>query len=208
MAFSSEVADALNFKGLKFEERNTFLHFFDDAAIHPRKCRSRSAPATVRVRVDSSFFPVPLALSEVTEKHTSDLHSMQAEESIDWVDNGDVQTVMIRGIPCSCKVDEILEAVKGLGFHEHEFFYAPTKRGRTLGYAFISFPDSQLTKDFTIAMTGYIFSGKLSSKYVTVTPASIQGFSNNFNHFRGTSVMQSAAKPLFIQQGPTGTIFQ
>jgi hypothetical protein len=115
--------------------------------------------------------------------------------------SGGVYTVMIKNIPCSCKREDILQAVAELGFaDQHDFFYVPMRHGKIPGYAFIGFPSTDLTRKFTIAMTGYRFSSKESKKSVIVVPASIQGLSKNVEYFKDSSVMQTDAKPFFMHR--------
>mmetsp|Transcript_107591 Transcript_107591/g.169846 ORF Transcript_107591/g.169846 Transcript_107591/m.169846 type:complete len:219 (-) Transcript_107591:363-1019(-) len=199
MAVFFNEQSVTDFQGLKFVEKNTFMHFVEETSDWLCKSRSKSAPATTRTKTSTDSASVAPWVSEI-DKQARPSHVDQIDESMEWIDGEDVYTVMIRGLPCSCKKEDILEAVEEIGFDEkHDFFYVPTRKGKSLGYAFIGFPDPQLTRNFAKAMTGYRFGNKMSSKTVTVTPASIQGFGNNLNHFKSTSVMQSAAKPLFLQ---------
>lgn len=186
----------MNFEGLKFYERNSFLHFIEDLEEPSRASRSRSVPAMARRSLESpALAPSPCAVA------TTSTTLSQIDDGLEWMEKGEFLTLMIRGIPCSCKRDEILKAIEELGFSgRYDFFFTPMKKGRTLGYGFIGFPEPQLAKDFAINMTGYRFSNKLSSKVVSVTPATIQGLSKNLAHFRDTSVMQSDASKPFFQE--------
>jgi hypothetical protein len=116
----------------------------------------------------------------------------------------DIYTVMIRNIPCSCKRHHVSDAIQQLGFGDKiDFFYAPTRNGKTRGYAFVGFPDPVLTRQFAKKITGYRFE-KASPKTVTVVPANLQGFSENLEHFEGTFVMRHKdAKPTFCGQADT-----
>jgi hypothetical protein len=133
--------------------------------------------------------------------------SKQEAQCAEWMEKGDCLTVMIKGIPCSCKRSDVLNVVKELGFvGQYNFFYVPMKRERILGYAFIGFPDAELTKKFAMRITGYRFSDKASAKSVTVAPATIQGHAMNLMHFRDTSVMNSdSSKPFFSGQKEVST---
>ncbi|CAE7464965.1 unnamed protein product, partial [Symbiodinium necroappetens] len=62
-------------------------------------------------------------------------------------------TVTIKNIPCRCRAQEILSAVKLLGFEEKDLVYLhlPVKQGRSacnLGYCFLSFQSPELARDF------------------------------------------------------------
>lgn len=151
---------------------------------------------------DTSEISPPSSSSVPTTRVQKPIGEQLGAEGLEWVGQEDVQTVMIRGIPCSCNKEDILVAIEELGFAERlDFFYVPLRRGRSLGYAFIGFPDTELTKDFARAMTGYKFSNKMSSKSITVVPASVQGLNNNLDHFMSTSVMRNTRKqPLFSIQ--------
>jgi len=193
---------ATDFHGLTVTEKNTFMHIVcDDDLDVPQKRRSRSAPAARNYRSDS-----PLSASSEKNKCGDSRHMDSAQlddrqhhvDGVEGMEFEDCLTVMIRNIPCSCTRDEILKAIEDLGFAgKHDFFYQPMRKGKALGYAFIGFPDPQVTKEFASSMIGYRFERKMSSKIVTVTPATIQGLSNNMDRFKDTSVMKTDAKPFF-----------
>jgi hypothetical protein len=110
---------------------------------------------------------------------------------------------MIKNMPCHCRRSDILAAIEEVGFkHRHDFFYVPTRRNRILGYAFISFPDSNTANEFAAAMAGYEFKNSPSGKSVVIAPACLQGIDENLKHFRKTAVMQTDAKPLFGNAKP------
>jgi RNA recognition motif-containing protein len=110
----------------------------------------------------------------------------------------EVYTVMVRNIPCSCKRQEVLDAIEEVGFKDrYEFFYLPTRYSKYLGYAFIGFPDPRTTKEFTEAMTGYRFRSRSSQKVISVVPAHIQGLGNNMRHFQDLYVMRTRHVPTF-----------
>lgn len=138
--------------------------------------------------------------SDSVERHTSDsiLEKKRQMTYQPTTPDADVYTVMVRGIPCSCTREEILDAIDEVGFKgKHDFFYIPSRHSKYLGYAFVGFPDSQLADSFTKAMTGYRFKGRKSPKVVYVTPAHIQGREQNIEHFKGTFVMGTKRSPLF-----------
>jgi len=101
--------------------------------------------------------------------------------------DGNFQTLMIKHIPCRCTRKEVLDAIADVGFGKlYNFFHLPVRRvnQRNFGYAFIGFPNPEITAKFAIAMTGYRWSCRCSTKECEVAPARIQGFSDNVNHFR------------------------
>jgi RNA recognition motif-containing protein len=105
---------------------------------------------------------------------------------------------LAKNIPCSCKKVEVIDLLKHFGFMERSnFFYLPTRHGKILGYAFIGFQDAEVAEQFRKTMTGYQMPQKKSTKVIDVLPANIQGLSNNWEHFKNTTVMQSHAGPVF-----------
>jgi hypothetical protein len=193
MAFTPNMQCIKDFMGLQVCEKNTFLHVvkpIDDVY----KPRSSSAPPCTRQRV-SAF-----ELTAETKSHAMACTEERTELSndLEWLNNNDVLTLMIKNIPCSCRRDDILAAIDEVGFKQtHDFFYVPTRRNKCLGYAFISFPAPQLAQEFARAMSGYQFKNSLSGKKAIIAPANLQGFRENLKHFRSTAVMHTCAKPLF-----------
>jgi hypothetical protein len=112
--------------------------------------------------------------------------------------NEEVYTVMMKNIPCSCKQEEIKDAIVAVGFGEsYNFFYAPSRCGKSRGYAFVGFPSSVLRDDFSRSMTGYTFVRRNSRKVIEIAPASIQGGETTWHHFKDTYVMKTPWKPSF-----------
>jgi hypothetical protein len=182
--------------------KNTFLDPEEDNILgfHRkdfRMRRSKSAPAAAERFVEA---PAPdSAKTQATEKPRA---------TSECTHDG-VLTLMIKNMPCHCRRSDILAAIEEVGFkHRHDFFYVPTRRNRILGYAFIGFPDTNTANEFTAAMTGYEFknaaSGKNSpsGKSVVIAPACLQGLDANMKHFRRTNVMQTDAKPVFVNANP------
>ena len=69
----------------------------------------------------------------------------------DWP--GSADTVTVKNIPCRIRSQEVLSAVRALGFTESDLLYLhlPVKQGRTpctLGYCFISFRTAALARQF------------------------------------------------------------
>jgi len=110
-------------------------------------------------------------------------------------DDDGLHTLMIRHIPCSCTEQEILDSIAELGFGDlYNFLYLPLRcrfsqtskryNSQKFGYAFIGFPDAEVTNKFAEAITGYCFANRSSSnKSCEVVPARIQGFSGKGEHF-------------------------
>jgi hypothetical protein len=210
---------------------NTFLHLFYKARNDHCLPRSKSAPPAEKRRHESQPLPLYVSSrfdsadslefgSEMSAQAGSCLESNQSfssdespterprftsnyEHWEEWMDKEDIYNVMIRNIPCSCKRDHIEEAIQELGFQDkHNFFYVPTRHGKTRGFAFIGFPEPSFTREFVRKMTGYKFPGKASPKFISVVPASLQGVRENFSHFKSTSVMMHKdARPVFRNRG-------
>eukprot|EP00427_Karlodinium_veneficum_P023014 CAMPEP_0169119380 /NCGR_PEP_ID=MMETSP1015-20121227/31525_1 /TAXON_ID=342587 /ORGANISM="Karlodinium micrum, Strain CCMP2283" /LENGTH=196 /DNA_ID=CAMNT_0009182255 /DNA_START=90 /DNA_END=680 /DNA_ORIENTATION=- len=177
--------------------KNTFLHFFYEGR-HSQP-RSRSAPSR-RQLPKAPEVPLYVAPSfDSSDVQSSEFPcSRNYERWEEWMDNENIYTVMIRNIPCSCKRHDVDEAVRKLGLNTHDFFYCPTRSGRTRGYAFVNFPDPTLTRQFVKEMTGYRFKGKESTKVITVVPAHLQGYGENFMYFESKFVTRHRdARPLF-----------
>ena len=63
------------------------------------------------------------------------------------LDIKDSVTVMMKNIPCGCSQQQVLDAIADVGFADlHMFFYLPTRRSKSLGYAFVGFADVPTTR--------------------------------------------------------------
>ncbi|CAE7946559.1 unnamed protein product, partial [Symbiodinium sp. KB8] len=87
-------------------------------------------------------------------------------------------TVTIKNIPCRCRAQEILSAVKLLGFEEKDLVYLhlPVKQGRSacnLGYCFLSFRSPELARDFFDISPSFRFPERQSRKVPQVEAARI-----------------------------------
>jgi len=98
-------------------------------------------------------------------------------------------TVTIKNIPCRCRAQEILSAVKLLGFEEKDLVYLhlPVKQGRSacnLGYCFLSFRSPELARDFFDISPSFRFPERQSRKVPQVEAARIPA-----NRTHGASFM-------------------
>lgn len=95
-------------------------------------------------------------------------------------DDFEVLTVMIRNIPCGCTEKDLREAIASFGFEgQYNYLYMPMQRARVnMGYAFLGFPETSMTKRFAASMSGYCFPGRKSSKVVAIVPARNQRTTN------------------------------
>jgi len=210
MACNNDAA-ARNFYGLQLTEKNTFLHCESESPspnTHHQQ-RRNSAP---HLGQSSSWNPSDLlaslrstAESEQTQasafasrdkgrSHSEDTNLKKYQDG----KGEEVYSVMIKNIPCGCKREEVLCAIAEMGFADsYNFFHAPSRHGKTRGFAFIGFPDPVLTEQFSKSMTGYKFVRRQSPKVVEVVPANIQGGESIWNHFKDAFVMQTQWKPSF-----------
>jgi hypothetical protein len=103
-------------------------------------------------------------------------------------------TVMLCNIPCRVKLEEIIEAVRSLGFEgTYDLLHAPGPKRRhrhlisktNIGYAFINFVSPEYARDFMKVFTGFCFEGRQSDKVGVAKLARIQGFLNNYAMTKG-----------------------
>jgi len=172
-------------QGLRCIVKNTFLDFDDKAECYRSLRRSRSCPAAIGSRNENSESTSSRALVDTP--------------SSDW---DGVTSLMIKNIPCSCSREDVLNAVEKFGFgNAHNFFYCPVRRSKTIGYAFIGFPDEQSARGFAQSMSGYLFDQKSSTKVVAIVPARIQGFKETIAHFKNTSTIRNQGQKMFRSKG-------
>jgi len=113
----------------------------------------------------------------------------------------DVDTLLLENLPCRCSQQEILDAITVAGFGNlYDFFYMPIRCGRNFGYAIVGFKDKDVCAAFAEALAGYCFSGRVSSKCCTVTPALVQGFSHNSSAKMWNTLRRYAARGRSKQQ--------
>jgi RNA recognition motif-containing protein len=118
------------------------------------------------------------------------------------LDSHSIATLMIKNIPCRCSKEEVLGAIRELGFaKQYDFFYLPMRRSQqqNFGYAFISLSDSAVVHLFRERFEGYVFKRRKSRKLVTVVPAHIQGYKSNLEFFSKTNIMESNHAPIFAR---------
>lgn len=222
---ASKLHRIVEMNGMKFTEKNTFLHF-QESPDSPRLVRSASLPALIDQSsapslVSSQYIAqndamtcqrtedrvvghVPLSMPSCPQEEEE---QFEAKETLEWCDNNDdLRTVMLKNLPCNIKDEEVIDAIEKAGFKDkYDFFYLPyrssKKNSGCLGYAFVGFPDAEVTKMFVKAFTGYRLREKTSSKVISVVPAHIQGFEGNANHYRHTMVMRRGKhRPVFHQR--------
>ncbi|CAE7223557.1 ML5 [Symbiodinium natans] len=122
-----------------------------------------------------------------------------ASDNIEESDLEDLQTVMIKNIPCRCSTGEVLRAVDSLGFAgSYDFFYLPMNRRHKQGkgYAFINFIETGTAACFKDAIRGYRFPGRESTKQVEIAAAQLQGRAEMEAYFSRTQIVHRSFRPL------------
>jgi hypothetical protein len=98
-----------------------------------------------------------------------------------------VQTVMVRNIPTKYDQQMFFEELNGLGFAgTFDFMHLPAERGnkwRTKGYAFINFTTCAMAWNLKQKLQGQRLGSFHSRKAISVTPAALQGFEANYQHY-------------------------
>lgn len=118
------------------------------------------------------------------------------------VDATQITTVMVRGIPCSFSHERMIQLLDEAGLAgKFNFFYLPYagKSASNLGYAFVNFVDSTSAAACATLFDGVALDPERSTKFVTVTPADIQGLDNLRKHFRRSAVSRSTRGPMFFK---------
>lgn len=115
-----------------------------------------------------------------------------------------VETVMMRNLPNKYNQHMLLDEVNHTGFlGTFDFLYLPidTETCANRGYAFINFIDPSYAWLFKVTFEGRKMNHSNSSKVVSVTPATLQGFEANYAHYSVARVNRGdqALRPLFLR---------
>eukprot|EP00747_Dinoflagellata_sp_TGD_P038543 gnl/TRDRNA2_/TRDRNA2_139733_c2_seq4.p1 gnl/TRDRNA2_/TRDRNA2_139733_c2~~gnl/TRDRNA2_/TRDRNA2_139733_c2_seq4.p1 ORF type:complete len:389 (-),score=58.67 gnl/TRDRNA2_/TRDRNA2_139733_c2_seq4:110-1276(-) len=115
-----------------------------------------------------------------------------------------VYTVMVRNIPNRYTQQMLLEELSDRGFFGmFDFFYLPIdpETNANRGYAFINFPNPADVHGFKAEFEGHQLSRFESSKFISVVPATLQGFEANHAHYASARVSRGdpCARPLFLR---------
>lgn len=99
----------------------------------------------------------------------------------------EITTLMLCGIPCRQKVDQVISAINKAGFgNTYDLLYMPAKRPRisqNLGYAFINFKTPEAAVAFGEAFDNFRFPSTSSNKTCHTKRACHQGYHENFNRY-------------------------
>eukprot|EP00747_Dinoflagellata_sp_TGD_P063164 gnl/TRDRNA2_/TRDRNA2_153336_c1_seq6.p1 gnl/TRDRNA2_/TRDRNA2_153336_c1~~gnl/TRDRNA2_/TRDRNA2_153336_c1_seq6.p1 ORF type:complete len:266 (-),score=48.18 gnl/TRDRNA2_/TRDRNA2_153336_c1_seq6:773-1570(-) len=119
--------------------------------------------------------------------------------------DGDVHTVMMRNIPNKYSQQLLIEEINNQGFAgTFDFIYLPVDpdTDANRGYAFVNFDDPSDALRFKQEFDGRQMALFDSSKFVTVTPATLQGFDANYAHYANARVNRGdpRKRPLFLRE--------
>merc|ERR1719313_1942658 len=118
---------------------------------------------------------------------------------------GDMRTVMMRNLPNKYTQQMLIEEINSKGFAgTFDFIYLPVDpdTDANRGYAFVNFDDPSDARRFKVEFDGCQMSLFDSSKFVTVTPATLQGFEANYAHYANARVNRGdpAKRPIFLRE--------
>jgi len=120
-----------------------------------------------------------------SEKRWSDLDVECEQEEELWAE--DTTTLMIADIPCRQTIQQLIEAMNGLGFEgTYDLVYMPPQKGyrrqnhaQNMGYAFVNFKEPQYASSFAQSFHNFTFPHCYSSKLSYTKPARCQGLEAN-----------------------------
>lgn len=127
-----------------------------------------------------------------------------------------VTTLMVRNIPSRYLPHDFRRLVSSMGFaNDMDFFYMPMDivKSRNLRYAFINFVSETVAARFIDLFSGYRFDDDNnsyyrgsagSSKVCEISPARVQGFYPNVDHFQNSTTrfnIPNNFKPIVIENG-------
>jgi hypothetical protein len=117
----------------------------------------------------------------------------------------DVHTIMMRNVPNKYTQNQLIDELNCRGFSgTFDFIYLPidpdTDANR--GYAFVNFDDPSDAQLFKAEFDGCRMSHFDSHKFLTVTPATLQGFDANYSHYANARVNRGdpAKRPMFFRE--------
>merc|ERR1719410_207947 len=116
-----------------------------------------------------------------------------------------VTTVMMRNIPNRYTQLMLLEEISSAGFAgTYDFLYLPIdpETNANKGYVFINFVDSESAWRFKGVYEGTQMKCFNSSKFVSVSPATLQGLEANYAHYSTARCSRGhlSARPLFFRE--------
>jgi len=169
------------------------------------KPSSQTHPVAAPLGLDGVPEPIPTtcysAAPQVPIALTAPASVTEAIAPPEW--NGTV-TVMMRNLPNKYKQCMLMEEINQAGFQgTYDFVYLPIdpETNANKGYAFLNFIDTKYAWAFKMAYEGKRMLQFNSNKFVSVTPATLQGFEANHAHYSRTRVSRGdpKARPLFLR---------
>jgi len=204
-----------------FRVKNTFLEFQEELHLEDNFSRRQVSEPSPSIRrehcedeVGRSFPGLQHEQNEerveegyLTDQSThvsSEERQLSEEQSPDLPGWEEVYTVMMRNLPNKYSQHLLVQEIAEAGFGEaYDFLYLPmdNQTGANRGYAFINFVRSSLAQRFKLAYEGKSMKSFNSSKIVNVTPAALQGFEANLQHYSSTKVNRGSpgSRPIFLR---------
>jgi len=202
--------------------KNTFLEFQEELSLEDcfsRRQVSEPSPCTRREHCEDEGRSFPLQHEQIEERfeegyltdqstHVSSeerqLSEEPKEQSPDLPGWEEVYTVMMRNLPNKYSQHLLVQEIAEVGFGEaYDFLYLPmdNQTGANRGYAFINFVSSSLAQRFKLTYEGKSMKSFNSTKIVNVTPAALQGFEANLQHYSSTKVNRGSpgSRPIFLR---------
>mmetsp|Transcript_18366 Transcript_18366/g.53038 ORF Transcript_18366/g.53038 Transcript_18366/m.53038 type:complete len:444 (-) Transcript_18366:250-1581(-) len=117
----------------------------------------------------------------------------------------EVTTVMMRNLPNRYSQQMLLEEVSNAGFSgAFDFFYLPIdpETMANKGYAFINFVEPEAAWRFKSSFEGTQMARFNSSKFVSVSPAALQGLEANYAHYSTARCSRGdpSTRPIFLRE--------
>eukprot|EP00747_Dinoflagellata_sp_TGD_P125808 gnl/TRDRNA2_/TRDRNA2_174215_c0_seq14.p1 gnl/TRDRNA2_/TRDRNA2_174215_c0~~gnl/TRDRNA2_/TRDRNA2_174215_c0_seq14.p1 ORF type:complete len:454 (-),score=97.06 gnl/TRDRNA2_/TRDRNA2_174215_c0_seq14:888-2183(-) len=171
------------------------------ACVMPQGCVLMPLCIVPGTEVHAPFGQVAIpenAMPESVAPVTSTIKAVSDE----W-DN--VHTIMMRNLPNKYTQHLLIEELNSRGFSgTFDFIYVPVDpdTDANRGYAFINFDQASDARRFKEEFDGYQMSYFESSKFVTVTPATLQGFEANYAHYANARVNRGdpSKRPIFLRE--------
>lgn len=175
--------------------KNTFLHVCEDAGSLRRY---NSAPPELGIKGVTTW--PSEGLTDSTAEHPK--RQSKVTPTTDWKN---VLTVMMRNVPTKYSQQLLVEEICSQGFQGcFDFLHIPANPSTRMskGYAFINFTTPHLAWQFKCTFEGRPMKHFHSRKTVSICPATLQGYSANYQHFVNTLNGNSSFMPLFLRGTP------
>eukprot|EP00747_Dinoflagellata_sp_TGD_P125813 gnl/TRDRNA2_/TRDRNA2_174215_c0_seq6.p1 gnl/TRDRNA2_/TRDRNA2_174215_c0~~gnl/TRDRNA2_/TRDRNA2_174215_c0_seq6.p1 ORF type:complete len:417 (-),score=77.86 gnl/TRDRNA2_/TRDRNA2_174215_c0_seq6:922-2118(-) len=147
---------------------------------------------------------LPMQMVQVLAPEAADATVTSSVNTLsdEWAE---VHTIMMRNVPNRYTQHLLIEELNNRGFlGAFDFVYLPVdaQTDANRGYAFINFDQASDARRFKEEFDGYQMSYFESSKFVTVTPATLQGFEANYAHYANSRVNRGdpAKRPIFLRE--------